>query len=334
MDPGTFSGAKAAALAGAGVTRASIGVQALDDALLGAANRPHTAAEAVEAVGRAAAAGLAVSVDLMCGLPGQSRGAWRASLAAAAALRPTHVSAYALELHAGTRWGRTYTAGASPLPGEAAVVAMVDDATEVLGAAGLARYEVSNWAVPGAEAVHNGVYWRNGGYYAVGVGATSYVARRRYTRPPSLGAYYAYVGRVVAEGVDAVHAEVAPSTDAEELEDTILMGTRLLSTGIPLARLAQRFGAPAAAATVASVERLGLVQAGLVHPLRAPGGGGGGGGGGGATPPPWAPSTLALAGVAADAALRLTPAGALVESSVVGAVLCEDVWEGLRLGPG
>jgi len=214
MDPGTFSGAKAAALAAAGVTRASIGVQALDDRLLAAANRPHTAAEAVEAVGRAAAAGLAVSVDLMCGLPGQSRGAWRASLAAAAALRPAHVSAYALELHAGTRWGRTYTAGVAPLPGEAAVVAMVDDATEVLGAAGLARYEVSNWAVPGSEAVHNGVYWRNGGYYAVGVGATSYVGRRRYTRPRTLGSYFAYVRRVVAEGVDAVHAEVAPSTDA------------------------------------------------------------------------------------------------------------------------
>lgn len=109
------------------------------------------------------------------------------------------------------------------------------------------------------------------------------------------------------------------------------MGTRLLSTGIPLSRLASRFGAPAAAAAVASITRLGLVEAGLCHPLHTPAAAGPGTA---APPPPWAGANPGLAGVAADAAIRLTPAGALVESSVVGAVLCEDVWEGLQLGQG
>jgi len=96
MDSGTFSAAKTTTLASAGATRASGGVQALDDRLLAVANQPHTGAEAVEVVRRAAAAVPAVSVDLMCGLAGQTRGAWPASLAAAAALRPAHGSAYAL----------------------------------------------------------------------------------------------------------------------------------------------------------------------------------------------------------------------------------------------
>jgi oxygen-independent coproporphyrinogen-3 oxidase len=172
-----------AALRAAGVDRISLGVQSLRDADLAALARGHTAREAREAYSAARTAGFDnVSIDLIYGIPGQSRDDWREGLAEAIALRPDHISCYALQLALEPdEWA------APPRPGALRwrnrMVPRQDDelaadqyrmAEEMLGEAGYEHYELSSWALPGRESRHNGAYWARRAYTGLGTGAHSY----------------------------------------------------------------------------------------------------------------------------------------------------------------
>ncbi len=208
VNPG--AGADLAGLAAAGVSRISVGVQSLDDRVLGRLGRAHTAREALGCVDRAAGLGFrGISVDLLLGLPGLAPGepaAWARDLAAAGA---DHVSAYSLEVHPGTPLARLVEQGAwQPAPDheEEAQWARLVDALE---AEGLLEYEVSNFARPGAECRHNRVYWEGGAYVGLGPGAHGYDpgagpwGERRWN-DPDLAAYARAVdaGRPPPGGVE------------------------------------------------------------------------------------------------------------------------------------
>ncbi|XP_066421800.1 radical S-adenosyl methionine domain-containing protein 1, mitochondrial [Molothrus aeneus] len=156
----------------AGVNRLSIGIQSLDDAELRMLGREHTAAEALKAV--EAARGLfpgRTSIDLLFGLPGQSRDAWAQGLEATLRVCDDHISLYQLTLERGTALAAQVRGGALPAPPQDLLADMYQTARNVLVAAGFRHYEVSNFARKGALSTHNLSYWQAEQYIGVGPGA-------------------------------------------------------------------------------------------------------------------------------------------------------------------
>lgn len=161
----------------AGVDRLSLGAQSFDPGHLAFLGRKHRADDIRAAVASAREAGFDnLSLDLIYGLPGQDLRSLEADLDEAAALAPPHLSAYNLTLEPRTRMHRAWRQGRLALPPEEVQAAMFERIEERLGRAGLARYEISNFARPGFESIHNRHYWRRGSYLGVGVGAHSCVA--------------------------------------------------------------------------------------------------------------------------------------------------------------
>ncbi len=143
VNPGEVDRDRLAALRAQGVNRLSIGVQALDDRLLAALGRNHSAAAALACLPSARAAGFDdVSIDLMFGVPGQSMDDWRRAVDTVVALGPEHVSAYALTVERGTAFGSLDRAGRLPRPDDELVAQMFEAGRAALAAAGLAQYEV------------------------------------------------------------------------------------------------------------------------------------------------------------------------------------------------
>ena len=179
---------KLRALRKAGVNRISLGVQSADDKELQALGRPHTYAQAVDAVGAVRRAGIRnLSLDLIYGLPGQTLALWQRTLNRAAALEPEHLSCYGLKVEEGTPlWDRQATLD---LPGDDAQADMYLWTVERLAALGYAQYEISNFAKPGFASRHNMKYWTLGEYAGFGPGAHSDLGDVRYAYVRDLDAY-------------------------------------------------------------------------------------------------------------------------------------------------
>ncbi|MHB8761704.1 MAG: radical SAM family heme chaperone HemW [Coriobacteriia bacterium] len=155
----------------AGVTRVSLGVQSFDDEELRALKRPHDAGQAKCCAGEVLSAGLELSVDLMCGIPGQTQESWERSLGCAIGLGCGHVSVYPLSLEEGTQLADQVEAGHVVLPTDEEVASMLEYAAVALASAGLARYEVASFAHSGRESRHNTAYWTGAEYLGVGPSA-------------------------------------------------------------------------------------------------------------------------------------------------------------------
>jgi len=180
----TFAGYRAA-----GVTRFSLGVQALDDAVLAQLGRLHGARDARAAFEAARAAGADnVSVDLMYGLPGVDVAAWVRTVEQVLDWQPDHLSAYGLTLDPGSRWG---AAGAPDLPPEGVVVEQYWALARAAPARGFEHYEISNYARPGFRSRHNQIYWQAAEYLACGPGACGFVGDVRYGNHKPVSRYVA-----------------------------------------------------------------------------------------------------------------------------------------------
>lgn len=257
-NPGTVDGPKLAALRQTGFNRLSLGFQSLDDDLLRALGRIHTAGEALAAFRLARAAGFTnLGIDLMFALPGQDKRDWRRTLEAAVGLRPEHVSLYELSIEEGTRFAELCAQGLLSLPDEDTKVEMYELAIAFLTSAGFDHYEVSNFARPGFRSRHNQVYWRNEPYYGFGAGATSCIGgeRARRLRDPLLYIEEIESGRNAIESRERL-------TGRALLAETIIQGLRMLD-GIDLAEFAARTGANLRSEFEAEIDRLsrrGLVE--------------------------------------------------------------------------
>ncbi len=179
-NPESLSAALAFALKEAGATRLSLGVQSFCDEELAALGRLHTAARARVAVSEARAAGLNVSVDLMCGIPLQTAASWRDTLEDAVKSGAGHVSVYPLTVEEGTALERLIDRGAFAEPDEDFQARCMEMAREVLFQAGFAPYEVASYARPGKACRHNVAYWTGVPYLGVGRSAASMLDARTY----------------------------------------------------------------------------------------------------------------------------------------------------------
>lgn len=186
-NPESMDAAKAALLKEAGISRVSMGLQAAQDRLLKRLGRVAMSADFAAAWAALRAAGFDnLNADLMCGLPGQTQEDFSASLDYLLGFAPEHVSFYALEVHEGTPFA---AAGVGEEPDMAA--GMYGYGAASLEAAGLPRYEISNFARPGRESLHNLNYWDQGEYLGLGPSAASYLDGERRANSPLTAAYAA-----------------------------------------------------------------------------------------------------------------------------------------------
>ncbi|MFS0867545.1 radical SAM family heme chaperone HemW [Microbacterium sp. 179-B 1A2 NHS] len=228
-NPDTMTDAVAATLAGAGVTRLSIGMQSSVPHVLAALDRTHDPANIGTAVTAARRAGLAVSLDLIYGAPGESLDDWRTSLETAIALAPDHVSAYALIVEEGTKLERQIRRGEVPAPDDDLQADMYELADELLAGAGYGWYEVSNWATGRDQrSRHNMSYWRSQDWWGYGPGAHSHIGGLRWWNVKHPAAY----AQRMALGQSPAAGRERPEPEARRLED-ILLRSRIVD-GVPV----------------------------------------------------------------------------------------------------
>ena len=238
-NPTSVEAARFAAFRDAGVNRASIGVQSLDDAALRMLGRQHSAAQAIGALETARRTFPRISFDLIYARPGQTLPEWRTELHQALERAADHLSLYQLTIEPGTKFEAMHRRGEVVLPDDDTQAALYEATAEAAGRFGLLAYEVSNYAVAGSESRHNLAYWRYGDYAGIGPGAHGrhmvpageVVATRRHRAPES------WAERVEREGHGTVEQVALGRT--ERAREMLLMGLRL-TEGIDPARFAAR----------------------------------------------------------------------------------------------
>jgi putative oxygen-independent coproporphyrinogen III oxidase len=234
-----------------GVTRVSFGMQSAVPGVLAVLDRVHQPGRPARCVAWARAAGFShVSLDLIYGTPRETEADWRCSLEAAVAAGPDHLSAYALTAEPGTRLAARVRRGELPAPDDDVLADRYLVADEVLTAAGLGWYEISNWAagVP-SRCAHNMLYWTGGDWWGVGPGAHSHVGGTRWWNVRHPAAYGARIGAGVSPG-QAMEVLDQPERQLER----VMLAIRL-ADGCPVEVLS-----PAGRANAAAVVAEGLAS--------------------------------------------------------------------------
>jgi len=242
-DPETITAAKAAAWLDVGINRISMGVQSFNDQELRAAGRMHRRQDVYHAVEFLRAAGFRnISMDLIAGLPHQTRTSWERSVGELIAMRPQHVSIYLLEVDEGSRLGKELLAGgkkygADEVPSDDEMADFYESACARLEEEGFQHYEISNWGLPGRASKHNLKYWRREPYIGFGAGAHSFDGQKRWANvhDPAVYATAIQQGRSAIESVELV-------TSSQALEEELFLGLRELA-GIDLPRIERKYGA-------------------------------------------------------------------------------------------
>ncbi len=249
-NPDSVDAAYLRALARAGFTRVSFGMQSAVPRVLQTLERTHDPDRIPLVVTWAREAGLGVSLDLIYGTPGETAADWRVSLDSAIAQEPDHISTYSLIVEDGTKLARQIRRGEVPVPDEDLQADLYELADGMLSAAGYGWYEVSNWA-RGDEhhSRHNLAYWQGHDWWGIGPGAHSHVGGVRWWNVKHPAAY--------AERMAAGHS---PAAGREELDET----TRGIERILLLTRIRDGLGvtdlAPAARTAVAGLIADGLVD--------------------------------------------------------------------------
>ena len=239
-NPTSVEIARLRAFRDAGINRISMGIQSLDPTDLARLGRQHSAPEAILALERARALFPRLSFDLIYARPGQTLESWRAELRRALALAADHLSLYQLTIEPGTVYEGMHRRGELTLPDDDLAADLYDATAEEAARFGLAPYEVSNYAKPGAESRHNLAYWRYRDYAGIGPGAhgritrdTTLYATRRHRAPEP------WAERVERDGHGTTHED--PVSQQDRAREMLLMGLRL-TEGINAARFAARTG--------------------------------------------------------------------------------------------
>jgi len=194
-NPGSVSARKAALLKKFGVNRISLGVQSWDDELLRLLGREHNAQQAEESFRILRDAGFTnINVDLMFGLPGQTVDQWRATLEKTIALEPEHVSTYCLTYEEDTEFFLRHARGEFRQDSDVDAE-FFEMKIGILEDAGYRHYEISNYARPGFESVHNRAYWLGKDYLGIGPSAVSTLGMQRWQ---NVCDYRAYINRVLS----------------------------------------------------------------------------------------------------------------------------------------
>ena len=254
-NPGTFEKDRFRAFRCAGVTRLSIGVQSFNDASLKALGRVHDAAQAIAAVEEAAYSFDTFNLDLMYALPGQTLEALTQDVQTALKFTPPHISIYHLTIEPNTLFAKN----PPMVPPEDTAYEMLDLITEMTGAAGLQRYEVSAFARDGHRCFHNLNYWQFGDYLGIGAGAHSKISfAHRIQRQVRFKDPKRYMAQALAGQSVAHDVEVSRS----DLPFEFMLNALRLKEGFGLTQFSERTGLPMTSiqAALEEAERKGLLE--------------------------------------------------------------------------
>jgi oxygen-independent coproporphyrinogen-3 oxidase len=223
--PGTVTAESASAWARAGINRVSLGVQSFVPRELARTGRKHTAEIVETELATLRAAGLTnINIDLIAGLPGQTRASWSESLSWIGRLQPPHVSVYMLEIDEDSRLGSEVLLngkryGAPDVPSDELTAEFYETAVKHLGRIGIPRYEISNFARPGFESLHNLKYWQLEPYAGFGADAHSFDGAVRGQNIESPGDY--------VERIESGRSARIDTTTANAGEERFFVGLRL-----------------------------------------------------------------------------------------------------------
>lgn len=257
-NPGSVEAGRFVAYRDGGVSRISMGIQALNDADLKRLGRIHTVAEARAAFDIARTTFERVSFDLIYARQNQTLAEWKAELKQALTLSIDHLSLYQLTVEDGTAFGDRYALGKlRGLPDEDLGADMFDATQDICGAYGMPAYEVSNHARDGAQSRHNLIYWRYGDYLGIGPGAHGRLTingRRHATICFSNPKRWL---DAVAEATPEQSRE--PLNKSDEATEFMLMGLRLRD-GIDLGRYETLSGGPVSPAAISHLTDIGMIE--------------------------------------------------------------------------
>jgi oxygen-independent coproporphyrinogen-3 oxidase len=247
-----------------GVNRVSLGVQSFVDQEAAAVGRLHRRTTVLEDVARLRAAGIAnINVDLIAGLPHQTAESWEFSVEEAIATGVGHVSVYMLEVDEDSRLGRELLAGGTRyhahfVPDEEAMADFYLAACEWLESAGIAQYEISNFAREGFESQHNLKYWKRQPYLGFGVDAHSML----YSATPNIDAIRFAASDSLERHMSGVGLQRTAVSRRAALEESLFLGLRL-TRGVSLLELSAKFGqepVDTARAVIAEFVESGLME--------------------------------------------------------------------------
>ena len=274
-NPGTVSFDNLRQFRALGINRVSLGVQSANAEELHLLERAHNYFDVIAAVAAARKSGFDnVNLDLIYGLPEQTLETWQTSVNRILELHPEHISAYALTLEHGTPFGRWSAQGLLPIPDPDLAADMYEWASEAFEAAGYEQYEISNWAKPGRQCVHNLQYWRGLPYLGLGAGAHGYAKGMRYSNVLRIKTY-----------IERLRGNQTPSSDSrasifnfplspavvnqhhqtaqDDMSEFMITGLRLTSEGISAPNFRERFGLElneVYSAEINELTQLGLVE--------------------------------------------------------------------------
>jgi oxygen-independent coproporphyrinogen-3 oxidase len=263
INPSTLERERLPGFRAAGIDRVSVGIQSFDDTTLRRLGRAHRAREGERTLAACRAAGFArLSLDLIAAAPDQDLAAFDRDLSAAIAAGPDHISVYELTLEPGTPFARAAERGRLATADEETAARMLERAEERLAAAGYRRYEISSYALPGREALHNQRYWQRRPVLGLGMGAVSndppsadYPHGVRRTNPRTLDAYLAVAAGAQRAEVEALEPRIARG-------EAVFLALRT-SVGLDAERFAAEFGAPPRAffaAAIGALSAQGLLE--------------------------------------------------------------------------
>ena len=235
-NPGTVNKDKLKQFLTGGINRISIGIQSFNEEELKFLTRIHDKETAIRTVYNAKEAGFQnISVDLIFNLPGQTKEIWTSNLGIAASLPIQHISAYSLILEKGTILNKMVLDGKVKIQEEDYDADLYELSIDYLEQKGFRQYEVSNFAKPGFECLHNNAYWRYKNYLGFGTSAHSFMNNKRWWNYSSLKMYKS---EIETKGTAEANHEII--TREENIEEYIMLALR--SYGIELSDMEKRFG--------------------------------------------------------------------------------------------
>ncbi|MCZ2259374.1 radical SAM family heme chaperone HemW [Sporosarcina sp. G11-34] len=236
-NPDELTYGKLVVLKAGGVNRLSIGVQSFDADLLTKIGRTHSPGDAARVVGDARKAGFEnISIDLIYGLPEQTREQWQDTLIKATELELPHYSGYSLIVEPKTVFYNLMNKGKLPLPGEDMEAEMFQMLMDHMEKEGRNRYEISNFAFPGHESIHNLIYWENDTYAGIGAGAHGYLSGTRYS---NIGPITRYMEKVEQGERPLQQSHIV--TAIEAMEEEMFLGLRVAG-GVSASIFQEKFG--------------------------------------------------------------------------------------------
>ncbi len=246
IDPASFDDVSLNDFLISGINRISLGAQSFDDNVLAQLGRRHTFNQLLDSckwINESFRSGKLSTwnLDLIQNLPGRDLSFWRDQLLIALSMSPPHLSIYDLSIEEGTVFSWRRKRGELCLPSEEVSSEISKMTSQIVKQEGLARYEISNYALPGHASRHNRVYWSGAGWWAFGQGATSCPWGKRLARPRTRAKYQKWVEDQALSGIHQSLKRINGEENCIPIDELLIVGLRRRE-GVDIKHISEQLG--------------------------------------------------------------------------------------------